>query len=64
MRKVSDYKLLVFASAEEVEKTVNAYLQQGYELHGPPFGSAASYGQAMIKHEQAEHDVMPSTLKR
>jgi hypothetical protein len=65
MRKVSDYKLIVFPLPDEVEKHVNAQLQQqGYELYGPPFGSMNCYGQALVKYEQAVSDEVPSTLRQ
>jgi hypothetical protein len=63
MRKVSDYKLIVFNDHNEVQKDTNAFLQQGYELYGPPFGSKDCYGQAVVKYEQAVLGQMPSTLE-
>lgn len=65
MKKVSDYKLIVFAKYEPVAETVNALIrEQGYELYGPPFGSANSYGQALVKYEQEVPEEMPTTLEQ
>ena len=66
MQKVSDYKIITSGSADEVRKSVNEDLKNGYELYGPPFAGNNWIGQAIVKYERSTHHQfgreLPSTL--
>lgn len=49
MENVSDYKMVTSTSSDDLNKRINALLQDGYKLYGSPVGLDAGVGQALIK---------------
>jgi hypothetical protein len=53
-RKAYRYKIVSSQSIEDVEKEVNACLEQlSYELYGSPFSFGDRYVQALVKTEES-----------
>jgi hypothetical protein len=62
--KVSDYKIITAANPKKVANAVMAYLNDGWELFGPPFQVPEGIGQAVVKRDALPPDSeLPSTLK-
>jgi hypothetical protein len=54
-RKIVDYKMLIFTSANEATDIVNIFIKEGWQPFGSP-GSAGGHGfQAMVKYEEEDN---------
>ena len=67
MRKIIDYKIVCGAHVEEVEKSIKAYVGDGWELLGPAYCCQDRHCQTVVKYEVAEAGThppeIPSTLQ-
>jgi len=55
-QKIVGYKIVSHEDISEVETIVNAYLEEGYELYGPPFCSTSRYCQAIVRPSESNGD--------
>ena len=49
--RITEYKLLVSFSEDELSRTVGEMLGDGWKLYGTPFAKSVYYCQAMVKEE-------------
>jgi hypothetical protein len=67
MRKIVDYKIVSAAHVEEVEKSIKAYIGDGWELLSSAYCCQDRHCQAIVKYEVSESDThsaeIPSTLQ-
>lgn len=67
MRRIVDYKIVCAAHVDEVEKSIKAYIGNGWELLGPAYCCQDRHCQTVVKYEVSESEThsaeIPSTLQ-